>query len=633
MEKLKEVWTDITSQTEHHPTATNLSLSHILSYSIDNLLTAYENNINTHFHRYLRKYILCHQLSKAPELDTKHGRQQICKQAAHIINILMHGDTPNSSEVAQLVEVYQHLVPLCVQKRSQKPRCYDMKVNPWPYLRKMVDISRMLEHDFQDVRAKLRKLYNPLPFHSSFVPNHIRLDTSGISQLLMDKARIQDFKRLYELEHFGETLQMTNKADMLRSFEKLLGRPPRDAQEGGQYATDVWRFLTNLDTCRHAADLSYPSKKTGGPWVFDNAVLTDGTSISIQTIEKAAFGRKCLFGPKKPKTVGEKEGDLVTLEQRADLLGRTPLGKVISCDPGKNDILFLTDGVKSLRYTKGQRDQDMYVMQRRQASDRLRKRDGLATFETEQLSKFCSKSCTYRTFKEFLALRQSMAATSEKVYSRPLFRQSKFTTFCKRTASEMQFFTRVHQTFSSSLPAHAFLPKKSTSNSNSTLKPCNKRRVCCLSAHMAANCASCCITRLEIAYGNWGRHPNALKGCAPTPGIGIRRRCQRFFDTFTVPEHGTSKTCPCCKTPRLTNPSIKHITRHHLLRCTNEACPSRWWNRNVAGSLNILDRALVRLIRGEVEDEGRGRRSRTKVEDEGRGRRSRTKVADPDLSI
>ena len=165
------------------------------------------------------------QLSNAPELDTKHGRQQICKQAAHIINILMHGDTPNSSEVAQLVEVYQHLVPLCVQKRSQKPRCYDMKVNPWPYLRKMVDISRMLEHDFQDVRAKLRKLYNPLPFHSSFVPNHIRLDTSGISQLLMDKARIQDFKRLYELEHFGETLQMTNKADMLRSFEKLLGRP------------------------------------------------------------------------------------------------------------------------------------------------------------------------------------------------------------------------------------------------------------------------------------------------------------------------------------------------------------------------------------------------------------------------
>ena len=30
------------------------------------------------------------QLSNAPELDTKHGRQQICKQAAHIINILMH---------------------------------------------------------------------------------------------------------------------------------------------------------------------------------------------------------------------------------------------------------------------------------------------------------------------------------------------------------------------------------------------------------------------------------------------------------------------------------------------------------------------------------------------------------------
>ncbi len=103
-------------------------------------------------------------------------------------------------------------------------------------------------------------------------------------------------------------------------------------------------------------------------------------------------------------------------------------------------------------------------------------------------------------------------------------------------------------------------------------------------------------SELEIAYGDWGRHPNTLKGCVPTPGIGLRRRCGRFFPVFSVPEHGTSKTCPCCKEQTLKNPSMKSITRHHLLRCTNEACRSRWWNRNVAGSLNILERAINRLV-------------------------------------
>jgi hypothetical protein len=68
----------------------------------------------------------------------------------------------------------------------------------------------------------------------------------------MDKARIQDFKRLYELEHFGETLQMTSKADMMRSFEKLLGRPPRDAQEGvGSMPPMCGGFSPTLITRHH----------------------------------------------------------------------------------------------------------------------------------------------------------------------------------------------------------------------------------------------------------------------------------------------------------------------------------------------------------------------------------------------
>ena len=95
---------------------------------------------------------------------------------------------------------------------------------------------------------------------------------------------------------------------------------------------------------------------------------------------------------------------------------------------------------------------------------------------------------------------------------------------------------------------------------------------------------------LAIAWGDWGKHPNALKGYEPTPGIGIRRRFSSYFKTFTINEYLTSQRCPCCKDTKCLkkHKDTNNIEKHHLLRCTNDHCKSRWWNRNVVGSFNIL---------------------------------------------
>lgn len=120
---------------------------------------------------------------------------------------------------------------------------------------------------------------------------------------------------------------------------------------------------------------------------------------------------------------------------------------------------------------------------------------------------------------------------------------------------------------------------------------------------------------LVIAWGNWGKNPNALKGCCPTPGIGIRRRMESFFDTVTVCEYMTSQTCPCCR-----EQSLKKYTRsngheiHHLLRCTNGTHQSRLWNRNVVGSFNILHRFIEEIKVRAADDEAvaqRGKALRT----------------------
>lgn len=543
---------------------TNLSLSFMIDYSIKNLITAYKNNISSHFIKYPKRVIRCHLI------DQGFKPKDAMRISAIITNHYFY-NIPIETDDGKVEGVNPSMFVNCFppQRKDKKPLVYDIEVNPWVYLRKMVALNRMLETRYPDVLPKYRKLLNPLPFHSSFIPMHIRIDTSGLSQLLMNKERIEEFKRWY-LATRGEKLLMTSKADMLLSFENLLGRKPKDKAEEGTYATDLWDFLTNLKTCKQWTNaLLDPMDK--GTMVFDNAVVTDGVSISFQVIEKSKFGRK-EFGKKKAKKVAK-------IKENTTYEPVSSTAKKIALDPGKKDILFITDGIKTLRYTRGQRQQDTMLLSRRKETLKRRRMAGLEEFETKVLSETSKKSCYYDTFKTYCSQRDSKSTEMKALYGHPVFRQFKFLGYCKTKSSEDKFANKVQTTFSKSSEA-----KKKI---NGQLKGVNS-----LSQEMLEN-AHKATQELVIGWGNWGKNPNALKAGAPTPGIGIRRRFERYFPTRTVCEHLTSQTCPCCKGVRtLKKYGIGGIERHHLLRCTNENCESRCWNRNVAGSLNILVRFM-----------------------------------------
>lgn len=544
-----------------------LSLSHILAYSIETLLTAYSNNITLHYPKYPKRFILCDLLSKGVDLASAR------KAASTLTNYYLYDLPLNLPEGIQ--DTYESLFPPKMTKKNL-PRSWDLQVHPWHYLYKMVQINQSLETDFLMVDPRHRKLLNPLPFHSSFVPMHVRLDTSGLSQLLMDKDRIQDFKSLYETEHPGTILAMKTKADMLSSFEKLFGRPAASNKEAGLYATDLWAFLTQLKTCKHWEELQGTIRKNDPKrveWVFDNAVVTDGVSISFQVIDRSCFGRKTLAGRKK---VGERVEDADKEPSFEDSIDTKELAgyKVLGCDPGKHDILAITDGHTTLRYTKGQRNQDIFRSAQTKETLKRKRSAGLETYETQVLNQYPKRSCHPEVFKRYAFLRKQKEKIFLKTYNHHVFREFKFTAFCKSKSSEHRFVDRVFKTFS---------------------KPRVDSRPC-MSQVMKENA---CKEALDyqgfvIGWGDWGKSPNALKGVAPTPGIGIRKRLGSFFRTITVNEFLTSQTCPCCCGERcLKKARIQGSEeKHHLLRCTNESCQSRWWNRNVVGSFNILKRLL-----------------------------------------
>jgi hypothetical protein len=550
---------------------TSLSLSHVLNYSIENLLTAYKNNVELNFPKYPKRYILCDLLLKG------YPRDEAKRLAFQVTNHYLY-DTPIPEEDG--LSEYEELFPK--HMTEGKPRCYDLVIYPWYYLAKMVGINRAFEFGFPDdeeiIPKKVKKLLNPLPIHTSFIPMHIRLDTSGLSQLLMNKEKIQDFKILYEIEHPGDTLNMTSKADMLSSFKKLFGREERTSSEAAHYASELWSFMTNLKTCRQYKEIYHSKKSDHTSWVFDNAIVTDGVSISFQVVESSTFQRKT-FGKKKIKKQVNDGGDFKESEDNQVFLK----AKKLAIDPGKRDILAVTDGFKTITYTKGQRNQDTYMIPRTKASLQKRQQSDLANFETVELSKCSRSSCDSERFKDYCRTRDKAREQSLKVYSEdPFFRQSKFTSYTTSRSSEMKFVQRVIDTFSPS----------------QNPKILEKQGICA-SLEMIENATKNVDNRNDIliGWGNWGLSPNALKGSAPSPGIGIRRRFEGFFKTLTINEYLTSQTCPCCKEERgLKVSTINDFKRHHLLRCTNEDCQSRWWNRNVAGSFNILSRLLGTII-------------------------------------
>ena len=220
------------------------SLSQILNYSLENLITAYENNISSHFIKYPKKVITMRLIDQ--NIEKKDAR----RIAAIVSNHLFY-DVPITSDIQgvdpiafadlfpdkqmiqnQINEQKRKAEELKAIKESEKkkkeeeesnknkkeketkkekkdkkkkkpvmseetivdvevietlkPHCYYIEVNPWVYLRKMVEMNKTLE------TYEGHKLLNPLPFHSSNIPMHIRIDTSGLAQLLMTKDKIFD---------------------------------------------------------------------------------------------------------------------------------------------------------------------------------------------------------------------------------------------------------------------------------------------------------------------------------------------------------------------------------------------------------------------------------------------------------
>jgi hypothetical protein len=264
-------------------------------------------------------------------------------------------------------------------------------------------------------------------------------------------------------------------------------------------------------------------------------------------------------------------------------------------DPGKNPVLAITDGLRHMEFNVDKRQRARAAMRNLAREDHrhLIQAGGplpltVAQYETSVMAAHTKKSCTLATFLGWLRARVVCEAQASRLYRRPIFRQDRFNSKCLQKSAEQKIANKLRESILGAEPkARRWMQRPDLGEGASGVRDLLLQN---------ANRPATKKTRIVLLYGSWAGAN--LRGSAPTPGIGLRRRIHHMpgITTITVPEPFTSKTCPVCDTRTLSNPNLRvrfpdqdreAVTKHHLLCCSNSNCPCRWWDRNVAGSLNI----------------------------------------------
>lgn len=571
------------------------SISHIIAYSIKSLATHYETNIQSHYAKYIKKFV-------SRSFQDKGVDKSIIRSLTTHIQFKSCDCPEGFQDFAQ--QHFSHLIAY----QNVFERVYK---EPWLAFRDMVVLTQKME-------PFGKKLLSPFILKKSDIPSHITIDTSGMAQLFYDQERIEAFTVYYAQKTQKLLVNLKNKANLLSSYKSLLGNPTQEPSdyEIAIYATHLWKFVANLEGAKRYRQALEHVDNQGVTWVFNNSIQTDGVSVTFIMVPKQELKRANCFTRRKnmsAKTKKEKQVEKKELFESFDAMLlqsqilENPRVKCLSGDPGKNNILEVTDGLTTFRYTRKQRESDCQFSQLAKARRKLLPAD-MARYQSEVLGgngeNKASRSCTIDRFKEYVRLKVQGQVERLAEYAKTVFRNLKFKSFCLMKRSEDKMIKGLVETFCK--PSHVKPPNWMT-------KCCEHPRCCCHQhwnfedTHSEDKQTMKLILQnaqkevepsdLVIFYGNWGRAPN-LKHNTPTPGIGLKRKIAKRIKTFDTPEHYSSKTCPGCL--QITAKQVSKKTTQ-LLRCENVQCSSRWWSRDILGAFNILYKSFRSMVTSRTE--------------------------------
>lgn len=259
-------------------------------------------------------------------------------------------------------------------------------------------------------------------------------------------------------------------------------RERKAVEDRKTYNDVVWSKVLHLDRVNR--------KLRNAGFRFHHEISTDGVVVSLLYSREACRPAEEGPPPKRLRTTGYDDDDGKDEEG----------GRKIGLDPGKRNIVTMVcERNERLRYTTAQRNFESSLLRYRQSLLKEKRAQGVEAVETK-LSKLSHKTSDPVLYLDYLKTKADADVSTREFYLQKKWRGWKFRIFCRRKSSEERMLNRVEKTFGRD-----------------------------------------CI----IFYGNWSRREQ-LKGCDPSPVVGMKKLMSKRFRVVEVDEYKTSVTCNVC---------------------------------------------------------------------------------------
>ena len=351
----------------------------LLPYLATQLHTSLSNNAQEHFIQHFLRFI------NKTTTNITENKATLLKFKKLILECNEETDT-------MFAEWKTTHLPNILPKNIKKSIHYDVKVNPFDYLKGMLYMNSVLEKEEH-------KLFQPLPLRNNIIPKHIILDTACIISLFCPEN--------------------AKKGELLKSVKE------------NQY--DVWNNLLNLQhktfKCKH--------------YQYHHQLQTDGISCSLLFIRKDLKDKK--WGSRVPTLLEQDFHNIedLSIEQLKEVAPRN----IVGCDPGKRSLVYMMDkNGNKLQYTAPQRKKESKAKCNERILLLERKRNGIIEKETH-LSLQNSKSVDYNKFKVYIVEKDKLNKETTEFYKRETWRKMKFRQYSYGKKSIDTFLNKIKETF------------------------------------------------------------------------------------------------------------------------------------------------------------------------------------------
>ena len=528
-------------------------LNTVLDYEAKSVETCFKNHISEHYIKFLNRYInvLVNKninLKYIKEANCATSLKQIMKK--HYIdelNKLKNDILKNTNKCNNYTSIKTYIRENIIPVKDNIEK--HIEENPLFFLPSLIKMSIEIE-------KKDQKIFSCFPLRKNIIPKYIKLDTTTIIHLLFPNG----INRAFYL----------NKGNT-----KLL-------------EDDIWDMIFNTKK-KVFRDKHYK---------FNHQITTDGIACSLLFIRNDLYDHLKvvkIHSMKKPYNYKpEKYVDELEQEEKYQLT----TFNVIGIDPGKEDLIYATNGdtkiinnkhkTTTFRYSQNQRRKETKSKKYMKIIDKDKKEEvplkhqinvgdflgligingynyvnkSVKEIETE-LSLYNSKSCLLNNVKEYIKTKNTTNNILYNYYAKKLYRKLKWNSFINRQKSESEMLNNFKQIFG---------------NGNKSI----------------------------ICIGDYDNHH--MKNKEPVKGKSFRKLFRKAgYNVFLVDEYNTSKTSfldgkltekfRWRKNPRPFRSNIKEI--HGLLRFKNvqdnKSCKEILVNRDFNGAMNILKKAKCLL--------------------------------------